>query len=283
MRTEAAAIAVPTLGDAVVRAVMCDVDGTLLTSDHTCTPATIEAVRAVRERGVLFGLSTGRDALGTAAVLDEWGLSGLIDVIVGSGGSEVLDVASGSLELSFPLAGDAIREIISHYEDLPVSFAMPYRGVIYTTTDDERIRRLSRVDGLPFEVVDLDEFLAEPRPKVMIVCEPEVMDDVVARAATFSSDSYRSASLITAARLYEYMDPRVSKPRGIARAGEMYGFALDEVCAFGDADNDAAMVAEVGMGVVMANGSERTRSAARYTTASNDEDGVAAFIATYLL
>ena len=34
-----------------VKAVFCDIDGTLLTSQHTVSPRTVAAIRALRERG----------------------------------------------------------------------------------------------------------------------------------------------------------------------------------------------------------------------------------------
>ena len=37
-----------------IKAVFCDIDGTLLTSEHTVSPRTVVAIRALRERGVLF-------------------------------------------------------------------------------------------------------------------------------------------------------------------------------------------------------------------------------------
>ena len=282
----AGSVEIPTIPSSAVgdvKAIICDVDGTLLTSEYVCSPATVAAIAEVRERGYLFGLCTGRDAIGTQGQLADWGLEGLVDVIVGSGGAEVLDLQSGAYELSNPLPGDAIKEIMAHYEDMDVSFVIPYRGVLYTPEDHPRMELISKADGLPYEVVDFDEFLAAPKPKVMIFCMPEYMEQVVERSKTFSSERYRSAALITSARLYEYMDPRISKPAGLERAAELHGFTIGEVLAFGDADNDAAMVSAVGVGVAMGNGSERTRSAADYVTTDNDHDGIAAFLREHII
>ena len=55
-----------------IKAVFCDIDGTLLTSQHTVSPRTVAAIRALRERGVLFGLCTGRDAHATEAMYELW-------------------------------------------------------------------------------------------------------------------------------------------------------------------------------------------------------------------
>lgn len=265
-----------------IKAVFCDVDGTLLTTESICSGETVKAISEVRECGYLFGLCTGRDAIGTQAQLEGWGLCGLVDIIVGSGGAEILDIRSGLYELNHPLSGDAIREIMAHYSDMDVSYVIPYRGVLYTPVDHPRMELLARADGLPYEVVDFDSFLAEPRPKVMLYGSPDYMDRVVERSHAFWSERYRSAALITAACLYEYMDPRISKPVGLARAAEMHGFTINEVLAFGDADNDAAMLDAVGCGVAMGNASDLSKEAADYVTADNDHDGIAHFLRRYV-
>ena len=79
------------------------------------------------------------------------------------------------------------------------------------------------------------------------------------------------------------MDPRATKPRGLLRVAELKDMGLQNICVFGDADNDAGMVADAGVGVAMANGSDATRAAADFVTASNDEDGIAIFIQEHLL
>ncbi len=266
-----------------VRAIMCDVDGTLLTSEHTASPRTVEALKRARAQGILVGLCTGRDVVGVEKVLPTWGLEDCIDAIVGSGGAELRDRTRDVFELNHPLPGEAIKEIMAHFTDMPVSFVIPYHGVLYAPADDARVQRLSVVDGLPYEIVDFDEFLQEPRPKLMLACAPEDMDAVVARAATFSSDAYRSASLITSARLYEYMDPRISKTFGLTKLMELHGWTMDDLLVFGDADNDYDMVLNAGTGVAMGNASEKTAAAADYVTDDCDHDGIATFLERYVL
>ena len=55
-----------------IKAIMCDVDGTLLTSEQVVSPFTIEMIKAAREKGILFGLSTGRDVNSVQTLLKEW-------------------------------------------------------------------------------------------------------------------------------------------------------------------------------------------------------------------
>lgn len=266
-----------------IKAVMCDVDGTLLSNEGIVTPKTIEAIKKLREKGILFGLCTGRDVTSVRNQSEEWGIEGMVDAIVGSGGSEVYDAALSVDKSNYPLDGKFIKDIMKHYEDMDVSFAIPYQGLIFAPKEDDLIKMLSKADGIDYRIVDFDEFLEEPKPKIMLVFEPEYMDKVVERSKTFHNDNYKSAGLITASVLYEYMDPRVSKTLGLKEIMELHGWTMDNLCAFGDADNDHDMTLNAGVGVVMANGSELTKSVADFITADNDHDGIAEFIEKYLL
>ena len=266
-----------------IKAIMCDVDGTLLNSQGVVTPKTIEAIRRVREAGILFGLCTGRDTHSVKTLLKPWGIDGLVDAIVGNGGSEIYDLGLGVEKASHPLAGELIAEIVHHYEDMEVNFAIPDEGILFAPKEDELIRFLAEVDGVPYKVCDYTEFLKAPKAKIMIVCDEAYMPKVIERSKTFQNDQYQSASLVTASVLYEYMDPRVSKANGLREWMELRNWDMSELCTFGDEDNDFDMTIAAGVGVVMENGSKKTRGVADYITDDHDSDGIATFIDQYIL
>lgn len=266
-----------------IKAIMCDVDGTLLSDEQVVTPRTLAAIQKVREKGILFGLCTGRDVHSVKQLLKPWGVEGLIDAIVGTGGAEIYDVTFDVDKSSHPLDGALIKEIVKHFEDLDVNFAIPQDGILVAPKEDRLIKMLAEADGVPYRVEDYEEFLKEPRAKLMIVCDPDYMDTVVKRSESFHDDRYKSASLITASVLYEYMDPRVSKTNGLKELMAMHQIDMANLCTFGDADNDYDMTVSAGVGVVMENGSEKTKSAADYITDDNNHDGIANFIETYIL
>ena len=115
------------------------------------------------------------------------------------------------------------------------------------------------------------------------------MDKIIERSKTFHSDEFKSSSHKTASVLYEYMDPRVSKTAGLIEILKLHHIDLKEIVTFGDADNDYDMTLNAGIGVVMANGSDKTimgkiifidktKSLADYITDDNDHDGIEKFI-----
>lgn len=208
----------------------------------------------------------------------KWNISGLVDVIVGMGGGEVDDLVLNIRKTSYPLDGDLIQQIIRHYEDMDVNFCVPKDGVLLGYREDKYIRMLSEADRLPYKVVDFKELLQLPQGKLIIICSPDYMSQVIERSKTFSNSEYKCACLKTASVLFEYMDPRVSKTNGLSKVMKMHGWTLENLLAFGDADNDEDMVKNAGLGVAMSNGSEKTKLAADYITADNDNDGIAFFL-----
>ena len=73
------------------------------------------------------------------------------------------------------------------------------------------------------------------------------------------------------------------KGEALRRLCEALGFGIESAMAFGDGLNDLTMVRDAGLGVAMANAAPEVLAAAKFTTLSNDEDGVAAAIEKFVL
>ena len=58
---------------------------------------------------------------------------------------------------------------------------------------------------------------------------------------------------------------------------------LKEIAAFGDDENDIAMLRACGTGIAMGNAIDEVKAVADYVCASNEEDGVAKWLEKYLL
>lgn len=74
-----------------------------------------------------------------------------------------------------------------------------------------------------------------------------------------------------------------SKASGLAALCEMIGLDLKYAMACGDSHNDAAMLAECGLGIAMENGEEEVKAMADYISMSNEEEGVAHAVEKFVL
>lgn len=267
----------------MIKAIFCDVDGTLLNTSSELTKRTQEAIKAVKEAGYFFGLCTGREAHSLLDLMDVWGIREYVDAVVGTGGAEFVDFTKNVQESKHPLDGALIKEIIQHFQGMDANYVIPHQGALYAAKEDRHIKVLSEYDQIPYIICDFDEFLKEPRSKMMIICDEDYMPKIIERASTFHNDAYKCASLKTASVLYEYMNPNISKTDGLCSVLALHDWTLENLCVIGDADNDLDMIQNAAVGVVMGNGSDACKAAADYETDDNEHDGVAVFIERYFL
>jgi HAD superfamily hydrolase (TIGR01484 family) len=58
-----------------ISAVLTDVDGTLVTKDKVLTPRALQAVERLRERGIVFTITSGRPPFGMRSLVEPLGLT----------------------------------------------------------------------------------------------------------------------------------------------------------------------------------------------------------------
>lgn len=79
-------------------------------------------------------------------------------------------------------------------------------------------------------------------------------------------------------KLIEITASDVSKAQALKWITERLELSMDEVIAFGDDNNDHAIIEAAGWGVAMGNANDTIKLLANEITLSNDEDGVAVVI-----
>ena len=82
--------------------------------------------------------------------------------------------------------------------------------------------------------------------------------------------------------MLEVLPAGASKGVGVAKLMEALGIDARDTMAMGDAENDVQMLRSAGLSVVMGNGKASAKSAARYVTRPNGEDGAAHALSTVL-
>ncbi len=259
-----------------IRLIAADVDGTLVDSEKRISPATEAAVKKARELGVIFTLSTGRtvQGLGKYLYLVKPGTP-----IVTYNGAEVLIPDTGEVLYRQGLEASAAEEIIRSGMSLGASVIVWSRGVLYLSGKNERTekyRRIYNAEGRP--ITDPAALAAEGVTKAMWLDEPGIIER---SQKEFCLGGV--CCVISEPGYLEFIDARVSKAEGLKKAAEYLNVRREEVMALGDSYNDTDMLRWAGLGVAMANAEEEVKAAADHITASNEEDGVARAIETFVL
>lgn len=75
----------------------------------------------------------------------------------------------------------------------------------------------------------------------------------------------------------------INKGKSILEIADYFSIKHEDTYAFGDEINDMEMIQMAGVGIAMANASNRLKKEADEITLSNDEDGIAYYIEKNLL
>ena len=100
------------------KAIVSDLDGTLLNENHKVSPYTRETIKLLLKKGIKFYIATGRSYLGAKEVMEEIGLK--IPLIT-SNGTRILDESGAEIYVN-NLARKYVEKLIAMTDfDNPVS------------------------------------------------------------------------------------------------------------------------------------------------------------------
>src|SRR5690625_1377003 len=81
--------------------------------------------------------------------------------------------------------------------------------------------------------------------------------------------------------IIEIMNKSMNKAVAVKKVANYYSVPRERIIAFGDESNDLHMIEYAGIGVAMENGINELKNIADHITKTNEEDGVALFLADY--
>ena len=274
-----------------IKAVFFDIDGTFLNDRKRVSSSTKKAIRQMKEDGILVGLATGRGPGFVEPFMDNLGL----DFAVTYNGQYILthDKILYQNQLPKSTIYNLIRYATKHRREISLGTSTGLVGSNIISMGTSKFGQLvSRIVPRswaklversfktlvrrfkPQSLETLKTIMREPVFQVVMVAtagETAEIEDKFPHLKITRSSPY-SADIISKDQ---------SKLRGIAHLGEVFGFELSEVMAFGDSDNDMEMLSGVGIGVAMGNGEDALKDQATYVTDTNNQNGIAQALAHY--
>ncbi len=258
-----------------------DLDGTVVRHDQVITEATVDALRALRERGMRLVVATGRRFEGAYEHAGELGFGGE-DPVICYGGSMVRRM-NGETLLHRTLPKELSVEVLEWAAERGLHARVLMDGkMVVSRETSAALRHLGQSGETDIEVVESpaswlrNSEAGEDPTKLVIVDHP---DDVPG----WLEEARRAFSgrLFVTRSLPHYVE--VGGLEGTKSSALEFLCGLWEVdpartLAFGDADNDIDMLSFAGLGVAVGGISEEVRAAADAVAPSVNEDGVASFI-----
>ena len=268
-----------------VTAVIADVDGTINIKGSALMPRTLAAINALHERGILFGTASGRPL--DHRSLDkahEWGLNFEFDLAIGMNGGDLWDRDHEGVEHIMLLSRDYIGEICEFMWPLDcnvIVYENAYDHVLVKRVDARLEQSIYRNNSI-VDVVTPDIMALKDTGKIEIQYDESLDDEIMAVVNAHPSPYW--SSVRTFPGTVEFMTPGLDKGVALRRYAERNNIPINEIMAFGDMDNDIAMIREAGWGVCMANGCAEAKAVADAITEYGvSEDGMGRYLETYVL
>ena len=255
-----------------VLAVVSDLDGTLLRSDGTLSPATVDMLGALGDRGVPLVVATARTPRAVQRIVGHRRLG----TVVCAHGAIVWDAGADEIVHDVCFAAPALTESLCRLRaaipDVAVALLSARRMFLdegYVT-----LRAKGLQDDLPISAAGEDGHrmvlvaLRHPR-----LGAEQLLGPAAEAFAGVGSASYAGASVV------DVVPAAVTKAGAVAAVLAGLGCPAEATLVFGDMPNDLPLFAWAGWSAAVANAHPAVLEAADEVVPANDDDGVARTVA----
>ncbi len=242
------------------KAVILDLDGTLLRSDKTVSERTLAVLEECKKKGMVIVVATARFWFKAELFLN------IIrpDYALLADGTMIFH--DGELIHGFPMdsatSENIIKEIMSMEDGR--DFVVGAGKVLFCSAKG--------VDEPWRQTYDFSKGFHKPSYKIASVMNSYEEAKKFADKFSCRLYSYRGEDL------YAFTHKESGKYQAVCALGELLNIELQDMIAFGDDENDYEVLKHCGKGIAVANAIPMIKEIADEITGSNDGDGVAIYL-----
>lgn len=253
----------------MIKMILTDLDHTLLRQDGSISERTAKVLEACRSKGILLSIATARYWIGAERYINQL----KPDYEITTDGTLIHSRGRCIYSCEFTIA-ETNRIIGSVKRAVPDAEITAAAGkTVYWNSrhisDSEKLHKAVYFDfASPLEA-RANKIVAElPDESIAI----RIADETNSRLQCYRGENW-----------YAFLPPCSGKAEAIKALSAASGIRPEDTAAFGDDINDIEMLKLCGTGVAVSNATAEVLKAADEITLSNDEDGVAQWLAGHCL
>lgn len=268
-----------------IKAIILDLDGTLLTSQKKISQPTKNALIQAQEKGIKLVLASGRPTTGMLAVAEELEMAKHHGLLVSYNGAKVIDCQTNETLFSRGMTVAEGKAVLEHMKQFDVRVMIDKGDYMYV--NDVYNQRLSfqggEIDIIEYEARggnyllceqrDLAAFLDYELSKILTAGQPDYL--VAHHKEMMAPFEGELMGMFTADVYFEFTAKGVDKAKALEAVLLPMGIQPSEMMAVGDGHNDRSMLEYAGVSVAMENAVPELKELASHVTLSNDQDGIA--------
>lgn len=248
-----------------MKAIIVDLDRTLLRTDKTLSAYTLNVLKKCHNEGIAIIAATARPERSILIYHEQVGF----DAAITMNGAKII-LPNEVIENSIPrLSGECVLSSLISISDTLISIETS-NGIYSNVAIPE------------WDSTCYDDFPKLPAQETLYkILASSTNDTLYAKIEhILTKDVYYTIAKNT---LVQIMSKNATKWNGIKVTLEALNILQTDTVYFGDDNDDIESIQMCGIGVAVSNAIEAVTNAADYITGSNDEDGVAHFIEANLL
>lgn len=241
------------------RAIMSDLDGTLLNQQHKIGEFTQTTLQKVAALGVDIFIATGRNLPDVQHLVSKLNLPNV--TLVTSNGARANHLAGDCFVnhyLPEQIAVDLLTNIPFDPQNVCVN---SYQGDDwFINVDVPALKAFHNESGFCYQVVDFKQHHGKQAEKIFFIGRsPDVLKPIEQAIRQKYADQIQIT--YSTPQCLEVMAKGVCKANTLANLVAERGYSLNECIAFGDGMNDLEMLSRAGKGCVMGNADPRLKQA----------------------
>ncbi|MGN1386816.1 MAG: Cof-type HAD-IIB family hydrolase [Bacillus sp. (in: firmicutes)] len=275
-----------------IKAIVLDIDGTLLNDKKQISPATKKALIDVQQNGIKVILASGRPTSGIVKYANELEMDKYDGLLVSYNGACVVNHSNDELLFSQPLAAEDSQAILEHLKNFDVKPMISNGDYLYVNNVYDCMLNVNNkpVNIIEYEsrggnfklceVDDLSAFVNFPLYKILVAADPDYF--INHQQEIMQPFNGKLSGMFSAPMYFEFTDIGIDKANALHKTLNPLGISQKDIISFGDGLNDMSIIEYAGLGIAMGNAEDKLKNAANDITLTNNEDGIAFALAKYL-
>ncbi|GGI66725.1 Cof-type HAD-IIB family hydrolase [Enterococcus alcedinis] len=276
-----------------IKAIVLDIDGTLLADNKEMRASTITSLKTAQENGIKVLLASGRPHRGMESLADALELDKHEGFVVSYNGAKVTNWQTKEVIFNQALTAEEGRAILEHlkqFDVIPMIEKDAYMFVNDVFNNRLQLPELGDFNIIEYEsrggnfklqeIDDLAQHVDFELNKILIAGQPEYL--AMQHEKIYAPFVNQANAAFSAPFYYEMTAKGIDKARALKETLQPLGIEAHHIIAFGDGENDLTMLKYAGTGVVMENANDKVKQHADFITASNNQDGIYQALKKYL-
>ncbi|WP_158912632.1 Cof-type HAD-IIB family hydrolase [Caulobacter sp. S45] len=263
-----------------IRLLLSDVDGTLVNQDKMLTPGAIAAAKALRDAGIGLAVTSSRPPFGMGMLVEPLGLK---LPIAGCNGGVLVNPDLTVIETNL-IDAAAARKVVDFLRQMKVDVWL-YTETEWVVPDSKGAHVEREAWIVKTDPVVASSFSAAQLAHAVKVVGVSQDFDRIAECETRAQALFGDTVSATRSANYflDVTNPKANKGGVVDTLARRLNISTDQIATIGDMPNDVLMFARSGFSIAMGNASDAVKAQAKAVTTSNQEDGWAHAVRTFIL